>query len=661
MAENSSPSKRPFSQTLATNGGDELNAEMSNQHSSLPTECKRALLEVGECDDQTKDKAESGTNRIRVFVRVRPQSEKEANTSTVIDIIDKQMLVFDPLIESDDYIYHGKKYKTIGKRGNKNETFYFDRVFDQHSSNMDVYNSITKYFIDSLLDGFNCTVFAYGATGSGKTYTMLGSSEDPGVIFFTSTELFNVIEARKEEQLELTVSYFEVYNEDVYDLLSQPGRKPLTIREDPQRGVMVANLSIHYPRDAEHLIEMLEIGNANRIQQATDANESSSRSHAIFQISLKKQEFSSSQQKCIQMSKMSLIDLAGSERASVAYKENRSKNLQREGERRNRELEEKLILWEAENSKLRRQLKSLPENAIHDQKSSIEILNSCKNNLDQLFKERTDLRNQLMECESNIKKIDLRLILRNLENERVNALTGTVVKDTCSSLYSQKLHYCDLKDSISKKIETNEDTLKNIESDLRSRASSEDMIIDTYFKNQHLITEFNDRTLAEKHALEIVNELSTRFDSNEALIIESMSLNRRMKMMLDGMNYLTESLKEQFSSLQNKVEGKKNVVWRDDVTAKGKLTQYKQIDFKHIFLLPTFKDSQQSLSSDRQSSDQLAIVCSGLTPTSGEKFKTIQAGTVTKSVAASNRVANLYYKTFSVMAMSDNLQKLNEN
>lgn len=276
--------------------------------------------------------------RMRVYVRVRPENEREMNGRRVVEPIDPQLLVFDPLHEEPQYYYRGKTYKEPGRKPNKNIQFVFDEVFDEESTNMQVYESVTKTLISSFLDGYNCAVFAYGATGSGKTHTMLGSQEDPGVIFFTTMELFREIESRAtDEQLELSVSYFEIYNEVVYDLLT-PMTKALAVREDPKRGVVVANLSVHQPKDAQHLLEMLEFGNRNRTQHPTDANAESSRSHAIFQVFLRRQDYSSSQEMSIQLSKMSLIDLAGSERASVAYRENRIKSVQREGSNINKSL-----------------------------------------------------------------------------------------------------------------------------------------------------------------------------------------------------------------------------------------------------------------------------------------------------------------------------------
>ncbi|NXC41315.1 KI18B protein, partial [Penelope pileata] len=170
---------------------------------------------------------------------------------------------------------------------------------------------------DGVLSGYNCSVFAYGATGAGKTYTMLGSEESPGIMYLTMAELYRRIEARRDEKsCEVLVSYQEVYNEQIHDLLEPKG--PLAIREDPEKGVVVQGLSFHQPKSAEQLLEMLANGNKNRTQHPTDANATSSRSHAVFQIHVKQQDRVVGLRQDVQVAKMSLIDLAGSERASVA-------------------------------------------------------------------------------------------------------------------------------------------------------------------------------------------------------------------------------------------------------------------------------------------------------------------------------------------------------
>ncbi|KFM13312.1 Kinesin-like KIF18B, partial [Aptenodytes forsteri] len=202
------------------------------------------------------------------------------------------------------------------KHQSKDLKFIFDRVFGEGATQEEVFQHTTREGLDSILNGYNCSVFAYGATGAGKTYTMLGSEKSPGIMYLTMVELYKRIEARKEEKsCKVLVSYQEVYNEQIHDLLEPRG--PLAIREDPEKGVVVQGLSFHQPASAEQLLEMLANGNKNRTQHPTDANATSSRSHAIFQIYVKQQDRIGGLTQDLQVAKMSLIDLAGSERASV--------------------------------------------------------------------------------------------------------------------------------------------------------------------------------------------------------------------------------------------------------------------------------------------------------------------------------------------------------
>uniref|UniRef100_A0A8C0BLQ6 Kinesin-like protein n=1 Tax=Buteo japonicus TaxID=224669 RepID=A0A8C0BLQ6_9AVES len=202
------------------------------------------------------------------------------------------------------------------KQQGKDLKFVFDRVFGEGATQEEVFKHTTCKMLDSVLNGYNCSVFAYGATGAGKTYTMLGLEKSPGIMYLTMMELYRRIEAREgEKSYEVLVSYQEVYNEQIHDLLEPKG--PLAIREDPEKGVVVQGLSFHRPTSAEQLLEMLANGNRNRTQHPTDANATSSRSHAVFQIYLKQQDHIGGLTWDLQVAKMSLIDLAGSERASV--------------------------------------------------------------------------------------------------------------------------------------------------------------------------------------------------------------------------------------------------------------------------------------------------------------------------------------------------------
>ncbi|NXT87530.1 KI18B protein, partial [Anhinga rufa] len=258
--------------------------------------------------------SEEGT--VAVVVRVRPPApcERERVTHAILHVVDQHVLVFDPEEAGGP---PGSVLPTRGpKHQGKDLKFIFDRVFGEGATQEEVFQYTTCDMLDSVLNGYNCSVFAYGATGAGKTYTMLGSEKSPGIMYLTMVELYKRIEARKEEKsCEVLVSYQEVYNEQIHDLLEPKG--PLAIREDPEKGVVVQGLSFHQPMSAEQLLEMLANGNKNRTQHPTDANATSSRSHAIFQIYVKQQDRVGGLTQDLQVAKMSLIDLAGSERASV--------------------------------------------------------------------------------------------------------------------------------------------------------------------------------------------------------------------------------------------------------------------------------------------------------------------------------------------------------
>ncbi|XP_071344798.1 kinesin-like protein KIF18A isoform X2 [Trachinotus anak] len=263
--------------------------------------------------------ANSVCSHVKVVVRVRPanDSEKRENCRNVVQVVDNHMLIFDP--KEEDLSCFGSqrlRNRNINKRANKDLKFVFDHVFNENSTQVDVFENTTKAVLDGVMNGFNCTVFAYGATGAGKTHTMLGSQDDPGVMYRTMKELFKRMDdAKEEKEFAVEFSYLEVYNEQIRDLLANAG--PLAVREDSSKGVVVQGLTLHQPKSAEHILEALDFGNRNRTQHPTDMNATSSRSHAVFQIYLRQKDKTASLNPNVCVAKMSLIDLAGSERASA--------------------------------------------------------------------------------------------------------------------------------------------------------------------------------------------------------------------------------------------------------------------------------------------------------------------------------------------------------
>lgn len=283
---------------------------MRRQAGTAARQGNRTVTDVGSAS------AEVHSSNIRVAVRVRPLNDREnsGNAKIVLKVPNEKLLIFDPK-EDNTFFYHGVKQnnRDFTKKANRDVHFTFDRVFSDESNNQEVFEGTTKEVVDAVLEGFNCSVFAYGATGAGKTHTMLGTAENPGIIFLTVMELYRRMEdLRATKKFEVSVSYLEVYNENVRDLLAQSNF--LSIRDNGNDGIAVTGLSLVKPNGADDLLSLLRYGNSNRTQHPTDHNAESSRSHAVFQVWVKQSDRVAGLSSNIKVAKMSLIDLAGSER-----------------------------------------------------------------------------------------------------------------------------------------------------------------------------------------------------------------------------------------------------------------------------------------------------------------------------------------------------------
>ena len=168
-----------------------------------------------------------------------------------------------------------------------------------------------------ILDGFNATVFAYGATGAGKTYTMVGNEANPGVMTMTIADLFALMEAdEKEVDYRVTVSYIELYNELIHDLLVSNSDE-LELREDSQGNSVVCGATRLEIQSPAEMMKLLQAGNRRRTIEATMANEVSSRSHAILEVQVDRTSNIRSAEKVVHTGRLFMIDLAGSERAAA--------------------------------------------------------------------------------------------------------------------------------------------------------------------------------------------------------------------------------------------------------------------------------------------------------------------------------------------------------
>ena len=204
--------------------------------------------------------------------------------------------------------------------------FTFDSIFDLDSSQIDVYNITAKQAVNSVLEGYNSTIFCYGQTGTGKTYTMEGftynsQAEQRGIIQRTIEDIFTYIEQTSNENTKFIIraSYLQIYNESISDLL-KPEKKNLQIREDKKKGIYVDLLSEWAVRTPVDLYALLKRGGSYRTTAATLMNDVSSRSHAVFVITVEQmttENIKGQTHTQIKVGKLNLVDLAGSERIRI--------------------------------------------------------------------------------------------------------------------------------------------------------------------------------------------------------------------------------------------------------------------------------------------------------------------------------------------------------
>ncbi|XP_023809429.1 kinesin-like protein KIF13B isoform X2 [Oryzias latipes] len=258
-------------------------------------------------------------SNVKVAVRVRPMNrrEKELNTKCVVEMVKNQTILH-------------PAGANLGKADSRNQSkvFAYDYCFwsmdetdkERFAGQEVVFQCLGESLLHNAFQGYNACIFAYGQTGSGKSYTMMGSGDQPGLIPRLCSALFERTkeEQREEESFTVEVSYMEIYNEKVRDLLDPKGsRQTLRVREHKVLGPYVDGLSRLAVASYKDIESLMSEGNKSRTVAATNMNEESSRSHAVFNIilthTLKDLKSGTSGEK---VSRLSLVDLAGSERAA---------------------------------------------------------------------------------------------------------------------------------------------------------------------------------------------------------------------------------------------------------------------------------------------------------------------------------------------------------
>ena len=244
-------------------------------------------------------------SKIKVIVRKRPANRRESAQKD-IDIITtegKNTIIVKELKNKVDLTKYIEEHR-----------FTFDRAYSDDSSNQEIYEEMLKSMINAAFQKTKITCFAYGQTGSGKTYTMLGNNhikndknpQVPGLYLLSCIDIFNNLQKKEFSNLEIWVSFYEIYCNKLFDLLNN--KNVLQAREDGKGNICIVGLVEKNTKNIQELLDIIDYGLNSRTVGITGANLDSSRSHAILQISIRTRQGE-------KYSKISFIDLAGSERA----------------------------------------------------------------------------------------------------------------------------------------------------------------------------------------------------------------------------------------------------------------------------------------------------------------------------------------------------------
>ncbi|KAF8164906.1 kinesin-like protein [Crassisporium funariophilum] len=267
--------------------------------------------------------AEGGDGNIKVVVRCRPLNSRELarGAKPLIRMHGNQTMIDPPESGSAQDSKRATERKTMNFSFDKSYWSAGPRDEPGYCSQQTLYDDLGKELLDHGFAGFNACILAYGQTGSGKSYSMMGYGADKGIIPLTCLELFERVRDKSAQDKNLSftveVSYIEIYNEKVRDLLNPKNTGNLRVREHPSLGPYVEDLSKLAVGSYEDMMTLMDEGNKARTVAATNMNETSSRSHAVFTLLLTmKRHDEATNLDTEKVSRISLVDLAGSERAN---------------------------------------------------------------------------------------------------------------------------------------------------------------------------------------------------------------------------------------------------------------------------------------------------------------------------------------------------------
>lgn len=290
--------------------------------SSNPSNKSNTTATSNSTSNSTSTSASDEETNIHVYVRCRARNEREIkeNSGVVVSTLG----------------HNGKDViLQTGPMAVSSKTYSFDRVFGPESDQEMVFEGIAENILNEMLEGYNCTIFAYGQTGTGKTYTMSGDisqtiagervSDSAGIIPRTLTYLFKQLESMTSE-FSVKLSFIELYNEELRDLLAPQGNDERKVRifdDTSKKQTIVQGMEEIFIKSAAEGFQVLNDGSIKRQVAATNCNDHSSRSHSVFTITVHIKEVNPSGEECLRVGKLNLVDLAGSENINRSGAENK--------------------------------------------------------------------------------------------------------------------------------------------------------------------------------------------------------------------------------------------------------------------------------------------------------------------------------------------------
>jgi len=282
---------------------------------------------------------EKGIDKQQTEIKLTTSANNKENNKNISKILpDKNNR---SILVAEDNLLFVLDPDSLDLNGRREKSFVFDNIFTEHHSNYHIFESVIKNMVDNVIKGYNATALAYGVTGTGKTHTMFGNVSDfleedlnnkekendysqmlegiyreKGVCVYAMDYLFDTIESSIDKNYSVKISYLEIYNETVIDLLVTKS-SALMIVEDSAKGVVVPDLSEYSVNNSRELLKLILEGNSRRTMAATNQNQFSSRSHAILQVIVEQRNKSRDLREELIISKFLVVDLAGSERGGL--------------------------------------------------------------------------------------------------------------------------------------------------------------------------------------------------------------------------------------------------------------------------------------------------------------------------------------------------------